>query len=149
MSNSTISVVSSHHSPSCSHRPGDDDECRVLVVEDHSDTAALLVMTVEKEGHQVQATRNGTEALVVAVTFQPHIALIDIGLPGLDGLHVTRELRKFLPEILIVAITGRSEPQDVERSRAVGCNHHLIKPFDFNHLLVLLRDWKARGGCHN
>ena len=85
--------------------------CRVLVVEDNLDSAKALAITLTRDDHEVETTRNGTEALVVAAQFQPHIVLIDIGLPGVDGLYVARQLRRAHRELLIIAATGRSSPE--------------------------------------
>lgn len=127
----------------------DDDACRVLIVEDNSDAAAFLTLALERQGHVVQATRNGTEALTVAAYFQPHIALIDIGLPGLDGIYVTTMLRRTNRRMLIVAVTGHSTPDDVNRTRQAGCDHHLPKPVDLPSVIQLMAAWKAEGGCRD
>jgi two-component system CheB/CheR fusion protein len=98
----------------------------------------------------VETTRNGTEALVVAVQFRPHAVLIDVGLPGLDGLYVARQLRSAYAErLLIIAATGRSSPEDRRMSREAGCDYHLVKPLDFQVVHRLLDDWKQNGGCQN
>jgi DNA-binding response OmpR family regulator len=130
--------------PSCSH---DEGVCRVLIVEDNTDSARILARALELQAHDVQTARNGTEALVVAASYLPHIVLIDLGLPGLDGLHVAKQLRKSEREMLIVAITGRSAPEDVERSLAAGCDYHLVKPIDLGEVNEILSQWKAQGGC--
>ena len=118
--------------------PRGDDSLRVLVVEDRPDSVLLLTRVLERSGCVVQTTRNGTEALMVANSFAPDAALIDIGLPGLDGLHVARELRKQDRKTLLVAITGRSEPNDILNSKAAGFDHHLTKPVDCGKLTEIL-----------
>ena len=127
----------------------DDAICRVLIVEDNVDAAKALAIALEYDGHVVETTRNGTEALVVAAEYHPHIVLIDIGLPGLDGFQVTKQLRQSLRQVLIVAVTGRSSPDDVQRSRDAGCDHHLVKPIDVKTIGDILCRWKDRGGCHD
>ena len=123
--------------------------CRVLVVEDNLDSAKALAITLTRDDHEVETTRNGTEALVVAAQFQPHIVLIDIGLPGVDGLYVARQLRRAHRELLIIAATGRSSPEDRRLSREAGCDYHLVKPLDFQVVTRILNDWKGNGGCDN
>ena len=125
----------------------DDNTCRVLVVEDNPDMARLLAMALEREGHDFQTARNGTEALVVAALYRPHVAIIDIGLPGLDGFYVARELRKIASEILIIAATGRSDPDAFERSREAGFDHHFVKPINLAALADVLQQWKGLTGC--
>ena len=109
--------------------------------------ADLLALALQRQGHDVQTARNGTEALTVAATYRPHAVLIDIGLPGLDGHYVTKELRKSQSEVLIIAITGRSAPEDFQRSREAGCDHHLVKPLNIAEIVALLQRRKAKGGC--
>ena len=127
----------------------DDAICRVLIVEDNADASKTLAVALERDGHAVETTRNGTEALAVAADYRPHIVLIDIGLPGLDGFQVTKQLRQSLRQVLIVAVTGRSSPEDIQRSLDAGCDHHLVKPIDFKTIGDLLCRWKDRGGCHD
>lgn len=125
----------------------DQKVCRVLIVEDNADAAKALASTLERESHEVETTRNGTEALTVAANYRPHVVLIDIGLPGLDGLHVAKQLRNTDPALLIIAATGRSAPEDEQRSRDAGCDHHLVKPLDFAAVHGIVSAWKAQGGC--
>jgi DNA-binding response OmpR family regulator len=125
----------------------DEDICRVLVVEDDTESANFLARALLSHAHDVQTARNGTEALVVATSFRPHAIFIDIGLPGLDGLHVATQLRKLDRQMLIVATTGRSAPEDMARSLAAGFDHHLVKPLDLMAILDLLVQWKAMSGC--
>ncbi|HZZ29390.1 MAG TPA: response regulator [Pirellulales bacterium] len=125
-----------------------EDVCRILIVEDNDDAATFLKLAIEDRGHEVEHVRNGTEALVVAVTYRPHIVLVDICLPGLDGHYVSQKLRQSHADIFIIATTGQSRVEDLERSRAAGCDHHLVKPLDLAHVLALIENWKAHGGCH-
>ncbi len=124
------------------------DVCRILLVEDHQDAAMFLKLAMEDRGHEVEHVRNGTEALVVAATYRPHIVLVDICLPGLDGHFVSQQLRHTHADIFIIATTGQSTPDDLRRSKEAGCDQHLVKPLDLPHVLELVENWKARGGCH-
>jgi two-component system CheB/CheR fusion protein len=126
---------------------GDEDICRVLVVEDDTECAKFLARAMQSHAHDVQTARNGTEALVVANSFRPHAIFIDLSLPGLDGFHVATQLRKLDRQMLLVATTGRSSPEDMARSLAVGFDHHLVKPLDLDAILDLLVQWKAMSGC--
>ena len=121
--------------------------CRILVVEDNADVARALTISLERSLHDVQSARNGTEGLVVAAQFRPHVVIIDIGLPGLDGHYVARQLRNTQPHLLIIAATGRGTPEDHTRSREAGIDHHLVKPLDFQLVHQLLDDWHRQGGC--
>jgi CheY-like chemotaxis protein len=88
----------------------------------------------------VRVAHDGPEALTVAGEFRPEVVLLDIGLPGMDGNEVARRLRgrPEFEEALIVALTGWGQEADVERSRAAGFDHHLVKPADPEAIIELL-----------
>jgi CheY-like chemotaxis protein len=113
---------------------------RVLVVEDSDDNLDLMRKLLERTGHTVETARNGAEAIDVAKRFEPHAVLIDIGLPGLDGFQVAIALRKLSQSLLLVAVTGRSEPDDHIKSEAAGFDYHLTKPINFSELMRLLNE---------
>ena len=140
-------ITNASPAPTTSDR--DDAICRVLIVEDNVDASKTLAIALERDGHAVETTRNGTEALTVAAGYRPHIVLIDIGLPGLDGFQVTKQLRQSLRQVLIVAVTGRSSPDDIQRSHDAGCDHHLVKPVDFKTIGDIFCRWKDRDGCRD
>jgi DNA-binding response OmpR family regulator len=119
----------------------------VLIVEDNADMSRLLAVALRQQLHDIETTRNGTEALAVAAHFRPHIVIVDIGLPGVDGCYVTRELRRAHGEMLIIAVSGRSAPEDIDEALKAGCDHYLVKPVDLEALSKILEDWKAREGC--
>jgi CheY-like chemotaxis protein len=123
------------------------DVCRVLVVEDNPDLARLLERSLESHGHTTEMTRNGTEALVVAAQQLPHIALIDIGLPGLDGIYVATHLRRLVPDALLIAVTGRDDLETMEQCYAAGFDRYYRKPIDLQTIIELLDEWKANRGC--
>jgi signal transduction histidine kinase len=119
---------------------------RVLIVEDNPDAADMLRMLVLAWGHSVRIAADGLEALDVAEAFRPQAVLLDIGLPKLDGHGVARRLRAQLwsRETLIVAITGRGQEADRQRSEEVGIDRHLLKPVELNVLRALLTDASTR-----
>jgi two-component system CheB/CheR fusion protein len=121
---------------------------RVLIVEDDRDTARSLAMLLRLKGCEVQATANGTEALEAAQIEPPDVVLLDIGLPGMDGYEVARELRARpeLKKTLLVALTGFGQEEDRHRSRAEGFAFHLVKPVDPDILHQLLRNASERLG---
>ncbi len=103
----------------------------VLLVDDHEDGRTMLRNMLEAEGHRVTEAANGPRALELASANVFDVALIDIGLPGLDGLEVARRLRGMAPPtstMLLVAITGYGAPQDRARSSAAGFDLHVVKP---------------------
>jgi CheY-like chemotaxis protein len=111
----------------------------ILVVDDNVDTARGLARLLELMGHDIRTAYDGLEAVAVALTFRPQYVLLDIGLPGLDGYEVAKRLRgEGFHNAIIIAITGRGQPEDLRRSREAGFNHHLVKPIEYNALVALI-----------
>ncbi len=125
------------------HIPVPDGALRVMIVEDNHDAADMLRMLLGAWGHVVETASDGLEALEVAESFRPQVVLLDIGLPKLDGHGVARRLRaqRWSRDTLIVAITGRGQEGDRQRSEEVGIDRHLLKPVDLNFLRGLLADF--------
>jgi signal transduction histidine kinase/ActR/RegA family two-component response regulator len=113
---------------------------RVLVVDDDVDAARSLAMLLEGDGHIVALAHDGMPALSIAAQFQPHIALVDIGLPQLDGYELARQLRANpqLQDVQLVAITGYGHSEDSLRSYQAGYDEHLVKPVKFTALEALM-----------
>jgi CheY-like chemotaxis protein len=110
-------------------------QLRVLVVDDNVDTADALAYLVRAYGHSTQLAYDGEQALRVAQDFCPHVILLDIGLPVLDGYEVAKLVRQQLPETEIVAISG---VLDRDLSLEAGMSDHFVKPVDFDAVLDLL-----------
>lgn len=123
---------------------------RVLVIEDNADASAALVALLEIEGYTVAAAPDGPTGIEIARTTRPAIALVDIGLPGIDGYEVARRIRALgEPQPFLVALTGYSSPEDRQRALDAGFDTHLVKPVDPNDLTALLSrgtpDRESRG----
>jgi PAS domain S-box-containing protein len=105
---------------------------RVLLVDDNADSADGLGMLLELQGHEIRVAYDGETALETARSFRPHVALLDIGMPSMDGYELARRLRA-TPEtrhVLLVAMTGWGQEEDQRKSREAGFAHHLVKPFE-------------------
>ena len=135
------------HAPQAqaSPRPTETDQAsgpalRVMVVDDNVDTVATLAMLVKESGHDVRTAFDGTEVLEAVLDYRPHLVLLDIGLPGLNGLDVAKQLRQqpALQNVVLVAMTGYGQEGDRQRSREAGFDHHLVKPGDFGKLLQIM-----------
>jgi signal transduction histidine kinase/CheY-like chemotaxis protein len=113
---------------------------RVLVVDDNSDAAETLADILRELGHTTSVAHDGPTALAAAAAFRPHIALLDIGLPVMDGYELARRLREQpeLDKTQLFAITGYGQESDRERSRAAGFQEHLVKPIDLARLATLI-----------
>jgi CheY-like chemotaxis protein len=101
---------------------------RILVVEDNPDARAMLRLLLEMSGHEVDEAPDGLTGLDVALRMQPDVALVDIGLPGLDGYELAQRLRERAPDIRLVAVTGYGQPEDRDRALRAGFTIHLVKP---------------------
>ena len=101
---------------------------RVLVVDDNRDAAELLAELVAERGHVVRTAHDGPDALRVAAELRPQIALLDIGLPVMDGYELAGRLRELLGPVRLIAVTGYGQASDRERARAAGFDVHLAKP---------------------
>ena len=103
---------------------------RVLVVEDQDDVRRLLVTVLEIEGHEVRAVTDAMQALACFEGFAPHVAIIDIGLPGMNGYELAAGIRanRTQPKPLLIALTGYGQAEDFDRSRDAGFDHHFVKP---------------------
>jgi CheY-like chemotaxis protein len=114
---------------------------RVLVVEDNLDQVHTLAMLLRLEGHEVDFAINGYAAIDVAERFKPDVVLLDLGLPGLDGFEVCKRMRRHsgLERVRVIAVTAYGTEGDIARSHAAGCEHHLTKPYDLQHLLAVVR----------
>ncbi|HRI55253.1 MAG TPA: response regulator, partial [Pseudomonadota bacterium] len=117
---------------------------RVLLIEDNDDIRATLQDLLLAHGHQVDVAGDGTEGLQRAHAQRPDVALIDIGLPKLDGYQVAARFRAELawPPVLI-ALSGYGQPDDRSRARAAGFDAHLVKPVRLDELLRALTDAHA------
>jgi PAS domain S-box-containing protein len=113
---------------------------RVLVVDDHPDVADGLSRVLRAVGHDVRTAYDPLSALALVNGFRPQIAILDIGLPGMDGHALGRELHSRLGDAppVLIAITGYSQERDRQRSEASGFARHLVKPVDAEEIVQLL-----------
>ncbi|MFN7133713.1 MAG: response regulator, partial [Myxococcales bacterium] len=111
---------------------------RVLVVDDNIDAATLLAEALEAHGYAVALAHDGPAALQIARSFEPEVALLDIGLPVMDGFELAQRLRAQMPEEppLLIAISGYGQEADRERSRAAGFDAHFVKPADLDAIVA-------------
>jgi signal transduction histidine kinase len=113
---------------------------QILIVEDNQDGAETLRDLLELMGHQVEVASSGPAGLERARALRPHVAVLDIGLPEMDGYTLARRIRreKELGATRLIALTGYGQKADRHRSRAAGFDHHLVKPVDVGELYHLL-----------
>jgi PAS domain S-box-containing protein len=119
---------------------------RVLIADDNRDAAETLAMLLRLEGHEVSVVHDGKQALAALHDLNPEFALLDIGMPELDGYEVARQVRQGTlgRAVTLVAVTGWGQESDKARALAAGFNHHFTKPVAPERLLELLRTDQSR-----
>ena len=129
------------------------DGLRILVVDDNQDSACSMTLLLELQGHEVQVAHAGQVALRMANDRRPDVVLLDIGMPGMNGYEVAKQLRaqNAFDDTLLIAVTGYGRASDVKQTESAGFDHHLVKPIDYEKLQSLLgarqklHGGKARG----
>ena len=111
-------------------------DLKVLVVEDYEDSRLAMRLGLEDRGYRVLEAADGEEAVRVASAERPDVILMDLGLPGLDGLGATRRIRQApgAAAAIVVAVTAHQEADYRSKALAAGCNAYVTKPIDFDWL---------------
>jgi PAS domain S-box-containing protein len=130
-------ALSSNSRPACARR--------ILVIDDNVDSAESLKILLEMQGHDVEIAHNGSQAVATALQFRPHVVLLDIGLPGMDGFEVVREFRGHpgLASVIVIATTGYGRDEDRLRCLDAGFNDHLTKPVEIAKIEDILATVRA------
>ena len=120
---------------------------RIIVADDERDQVMTLAAILQDEGHEVREVYLGAEVLRMVREFDPDVALIDIGMPGMTGYDVARELRAEFgrQRPLLIAVTGWKQSSDKILARIAGFDHHVAKPFEAKTLLALIEPLAAGG----
>jgi CheY-like chemotaxis protein len=103
---------------------------RVLIVDDNRDTADSYATLISLWGHETRKAYDGESVLQQALAFHPHVIMLDIGLPKVDGYEVAKKLRQYqsLADVKILAVTGRATAADIQQSKDAGFDEHFTKP---------------------
>jgi len=119
---------------------------KILVADDNNDALETLSLLLEMAGHEVTKASNGQDALNIALDWQPDIALLDIGMPQLNGYDVAKRIRAATigRSVTLVAISGWGQSDDKRRSSEAGFDLHLVKPVDFNAVESILASCAAQ-----
>jgi CheY-like chemotaxis protein len=115
----------------------------VLIVEDNRDGAETLAMLLGIHGHAVQIAGDGEEALALAGNSPPHVVILDIGLPRMDGLELARKMREMLcSRALVIAVSGYADKE--QACRAAGIDHYLVKPTHCDAIDAILKTYAQK-----
>jgi signal transduction histidine kinase/ActR/RegA family two-component response regulator len=122
------------------HAPTAVMTARILVVDDNEDGAEMLAAALESKGYVTRVAHDAPTALRIAVEFHPQIALLDIGLPVMDGYELASHLRDLpgMADLRLVALTGYGQESDRQRTRDAGFHDHLVKPVDLGAIMATL-----------
>jgi len=120
---------------------------RVLIVDDNADAAQMFADFLETLGYEVRVVHDGPAALGVVDSFAPAVALLDIGLPVMDGYELAARLREIpaLDGMKLIAVTGYGQEADRDRAHRAGFDAHLVKPVDLDDLAHLLAEQSPTG----
>jgi CheY-like chemotaxis protein len=120
-------------------------KCRVLIVDDDADTAQSTAWLFEMEGHATRTAVSGMEALAQGAEFRPHLMLLDIAMPQMDGFAVAAAMRAtdWGEHCVLVAVTGYATPATEDRCAKLGFDHFLIKPVDYAQFTLAMRQPSA------
>ena len=142
--------------PRAADEPGPREEAlphaerRVLVAEDNPDAAEMLSVMLTLQGHDVRVAVDGVEATAIAEEFEPHVVLLDIGMPRMDGLEAARIIRRRLgTRVLLIALTGWGQDDDKRRSLDAGFDHHVTKPPEPEALARLIAQSARQTGARD
>lgn len=118
---------------------------RIVIVEDNDDVRDLLRLRLSRLGHHVVTARDGHEGVQTVLQEKPDLALVDLGLPGIDGYGVAREVREQIgDEVVLVAVSGFGQPEDKRRALESGFDEHITKPADVHDIENVLRRFPPR-----
>jgi two-component system CheB/CheR fusion protein len=121
--------------------------CRIAIVEDNEDSREMLCALLAGAGYQCASAASGPAGLTLIEEMEPDAAVVDVGLPGMDGLALARRVRSNpkTAGVYLVALTGYGQPSDRVAAREAGFDGHLVKPVDFDRLLAILDEAGATG----
>lgn len=118
----------------------------ILIAEDYEDARAYMVIILKSYGFEVYEAENGKQALEIAKTYHPHLILMDISMPVMDGLEATRLIRESggdISQVPIVAVTAFGDSYQ-SKALAAGCNEVVAKPIDFDEFDAVLNKYFAQ-----
>jgi len=117
----------------------DPEQKRILVVEDDATISGLIAYNLEKAGYAVLQEYNGRAGLQTALTSKVDLVLLDLMLPGLDGLSVSREIVRRRPDVPIIMLTARSERETMLEGFGAGADDYITKPFSMRELMARVK----------
>jgi len=116
-----------------------DDKIKVLVVEDEASIRRFITLNLEMVGYEVGEAASGEEALALLTPFLPDLVVLDLMLPGIDGLEVCQQIRKTMPDPLVIMLTAKGEDTDKIMGLELGADDYMVKPFNPFELIARIK----------
>ncbi|ATW23520.1 response regulator transcription factor [Candidatus Formimonas warabiya] len=116
-----------------------DNKIRVLVVEDEASIRRFITLNLEMAGYEVGEAANGEDALALFTTFLPDLVVLDLMLPGINGLEVCQRIRETMPEPLIIMLTAKGQDTDKIMGLELGADDYMVKPFNPFELIARIK----------
>lgn len=115
---------------------------RIVLVEDQEDNAKLLKVLLEMDGHEVSVALDGDSGLDMVLAVKPAVAIMDIGIPKLNGYELAAKIREHeaMKDVFLIALTGYGQPSDISKAKTAGFDAHLVKPLDHTKLREILEN---------
>ena len=118
---------------------------KVLLVDDEKEFASALAERLQLRNYNVQAAANALEALGIVHSFRPDVVLLDLKIPGMDGIETLRAIKKFDSAIEVIMLTGHGDVQSVENGMKNGAFEYIMKPVDISELTVKInKAWQKK-----
>lgn len=114
---------------------------KILIVDDQFGIRILLNEILQKEGYHIFQAANGQQALSITERHDPDLVLLDMKIPGMDGLEILEEMKKIKPEIRVIIMTAYGELKMIEASKQMGALAHFTKPFDIEEIRVAVKKY--------
>jgi DNA-binding response OmpR family regulator len=111
---------------------------RILIVDDDIEICNVLNRFLSKKGYEVYTALNGLSAINKVKEVRPHIVLLDIRMPGVDGIEVLKEIKKVDPAVGVIMVTGVTDEEEARKTLELGAYDYMTKPIDFNYLETVL-----------
>jgi len=130
-------ILSGKHALS-DHPPVKGEEETVLIVDDEENIIQLLTHFFKSKGYRTLSADNGETAITILERENPQIVLLDVMMPGMDGLVTLKKMRAINPDVGVVMVTGNVNEQIAKEASSLGCYHYVLKPFDFKYLELVV-----------
>ncbi|ANA80865.1 DNA-binding response regulator [Paenibacillus glucanolyticus] len=112
---------------------------RILLVDDEPHILQFLELGLRNEGFEVRSAPDGEQAVIVASNFEPHVVVLDVMMPGMDGLEVCRRLKEEGKDVAVIMLTAKDEIDDRVKGLTIGADDYMVKPFSFEELLARIQ----------